>query len=177
LTLNRDIPCPINPLATHGVYAKGKMERISTMIPINISKTHGVVKDFFVGAYFSLEDIQTYIELFKQFRDFFSWSYEEMSGIDPRIVKHEIMNYPNAKQVGQKLRPINIQKVVAINAEVEKLLKINFIYPVQLTEWVSNPVHVNKKQGMIHVCMDFHDLKKACLKDNFPTTFIDHIVD
>jgi hypothetical protein len=42
---------------------------------------------------------------------------------------------------------------------------------------VSNPVPVNKKQGTIHVCMDFHDLNKACPKDNFPTPFIDQIVD
>jgi hypothetical protein len=25
--------------------------------------------------------------------------------------------------------------------------------------------------------MDLHNLNKACLKDNFPTPFIDHIVD
>jgi hypothetical protein len=27
------------------------------------------------------------------------------------------------------------------------------------------------------VCMDFRDLNKAFSKDNFPTPFIDHIVD
>jgi hypothetical protein len=42
---------------------------------------------------------------------------------------------------------------------------------------VSNPVPVNKKQGMIRVCMEFHDLNKAFPKDNFPTPFIDQIVD
>jgi hypothetical protein len=30
---------------------------------------------------------------------------------------------------------------------------------------------------MIHVCMDFHDLNKAYPKDNFPTPFIDQIVN
>jgi hypothetical protein len=60
---------------------------------------------------------------------------------------------------------------------VEKLLNAGFIYPVLLTEWVSNPVLVNKKQGNIHVCMDFRDLNKACHKDNFPTSFIDQILD
>jgi hypothetical protein len=48
---------------------------------------------------------------------------------------------------------------------------------MQLTEWVSNPVLVNKKQGMIHVCMEFHDLNKSYLKDNSPIPFIDHIID
>jgi hypothetical protein len=60
---------------------------------------------------------------------------------------------------------------------VEKLLNADFIYPVPLSEWVSKPVLVNKKQGTICVCMEFHDLNKACPKDNFPTPFIDQILD
>jgi hypothetical protein len=63
-------------------------------------------------------------------------------------------------------------KATTIKTEVEKLLKDGFIYPVQLNQWVSNPVPFNKNQGMIHVCTDFRDLKKACPKDNFPTPFI-----
>jgi hypothetical protein len=42
---------------------------------------------------------------------------------------------------------------------------------------VSNPILINKKQNMIFLCMDFCDLNKAYPKDNFPTPFIDHIVD
>jgi hypothetical protein len=60
---------------------------------------------------------------------------------------------------------------------VEKLLNVGFIYLVPLTEWVSNPVPVNKKKGTIHVCMEFCDLNKAYPKDNFSTPFIDHILD
>jgi hypothetical protein len=63
-----------------------------------------------------------------------------------------------------------------IKAEVEKL-KVGFIYPVKLMEWVSNSIPINKKQGMIHVCMDFHDLNNYFSKFNFPTSFIDHIID
>jgi hypothetical protein len=36
---------------------------------------------------------------------------------------------------------------------------------------------VNKKQGTIRVCTDFRDLNKACPKDNFPTSFINQIID
>jgi hypothetical protein len=46
-----------------------------------------------------------------------------------------------------------------------------------LTEWVSNIVLVTKKQGTIHVCVDYRDLNKACPKDNYPTPFIDQIID
>jgi hypothetical protein len=46
-----------------------------------------------------------------------------------------------------------------------------------LIDWVSNLVLVNKKQGTIRVCIDYRDISKACPKDNFPTPFIDQIVD
>jgi hypothetical protein len=100
-----------------------------------------------------------------------------MLGIDPHIFEHEIRTYRDAKNVWHKLHSINPHKVMMIKGEVEKIIKVGFIYPVQLTEWVLNPVPVNKKQGTIHVCMDFYNMNKYFLKDNFPTPFIDHIVD
>ena len=45
------------------------------------------------------------------------------------------------------------------------------------TEWVSNIVHVNKKQGAIRVSIDFRDLNRACPEDNFPTLYIDQIIE
>ena len=56
-----------------------------------------------------------------------------MPGIDPSIFEHEIQTYPDAKLVWQKLRPINPRKAAAVKAEVEKLLKAGFIYPIALT--------------------------------------------
>jgi hypothetical protein len=100
-----------------------------------------------------------------------------MPGIDPSIIVHEIKTYPGVKPVRQKLRPVHPKKTAAIKAEVEKLLKSGFIYPVPLTEWVSNIVLVAKKQGTIRVCVDYRDLNKACPKDNYPTPFIDQIID
>ena len=71
----------------------------------------------------------------------------------------------------------NPRKAPTIKAEVEKLLNAGFIYPILLTEWVSNLILVNKKKGTIRVCMDFRDLNKACPKDKFPMPFIDQILD
>jgi hypothetical protein len=94
-----DRSCPINSLATHEVYAKGNMENINETIPINISRTPGVVENVFIGADCSPGEIQIYIDLFKEFHDVFAWSYEEMPGIDPETVEHEIRIYPEAKPV------------------------------------------------------------------------------
>jgi hypothetical protein len=64
-----DRSCHTNPLATHKIYAKGNMETIVEMIPINISRTPGVIDNVFVRAYSSPE---------------------EMPGIDPQRVYHEL---------------------------------------------------------------------------------------
>ena len=72
---------------------------------------------------------------------------------------------------------MNPRKAPTIKAEIEKLLKAGFIYLVPLTEWVSNLIPVDKKQGAIYICTDFHYLNQACPKDNFPTPFIDQILD
>ena len=68
-----------------------------------------------------------------------------MLGIDPSIMVHEIKTYPTAKLVRKKLRQVHPRKAVAIKAEIEKLLKARFIYPIPLMEWVSNIIPINKK--------------------------------
>ena len=100
-----------------------------------------------------------------------------MPGIEPSIVVHKIKTYPTAKPVRKKLRQVHPQKATTIKAEIEKVLKAGFIYPVPLTKWVSNIFPVNKKQSTIRVYINFRDLNKACLKDNFPTPHIDQIID
>jgi hypothetical protein len=59
------------------------MESIIATIPIDISKTPGIVENIFIGADCSLEEIQIYTELFKEFCDMFSWSYEDIPCIEP----------------------------------------------------------------------------------------------
>eukprot|EP00253_Pinus_taeda_P013202 PITA_13202 len=100
-----------------------------------------------------------------------------MPGIDPSIVVHEIKTYPDAKPVWQQLRQIHPRKATTIKTEVEKLLKAGFIYPIPLTDWVLNIVPVNKKQGTIRICIDYRDINHACPKDNYPTPYIDQIID
>ena len=115
--------------------------------------------------------------LFKEFRDVFAWNYAEILGIDPSIVFHEIKTYPGFKPVHQKLHQVHPLKATAIKEEVEQIIRVGFIYPNPLIEWVSNIVPVNKKKGTIRVCIHFRDLNQACPKDNFPTPYIEQITD
>jgi hypothetical protein len=159
------------------LFYKGNLSNISPTIPLDISIKPGVVENVHIGASCSHDEVVTYKSLFQEFHDVFAWSYEEMPGIDPDIMAHEIKTYPGAKPVRQRLRPVHPRKATTIKLEVEKLLKAGFIYPVALTDWVSNLVPIDKKQGTIRVCIDYRDINKACPKDNFPTPFVDQIVD
>ena len=82
-----------------------------------------MIENVYIGVECSHAEILEYTELFKEFRDIFSWSYNEIPGIDPCIVEHEIKTYPNAKLVRQCLHAVNPRKAPAIKSEIEKLLK------------------------------------------------------
>ena len=133
------------PLSSPSPMADGNMENISPTIPINISRKPGRIENVYIGAKCSHAEIQEYTKLFKEFHDIFAWSYDEMLGIDPRIFEHEIKTYLNAKPVRQCLRVVNPRKAPAIKAEIEILLKVGLIYPIPLTEWVSNRIPVDNK--------------------------------
>ena len=153
------------------------MDNILPTIKFNISTKPEVVEYITLGASFSPEKVASYKALFQEFRDIFAWSYTEMPGFDPSIVEHHINTWSDVVLVHQKKRPIHPSKDPAVKAKIEKLRKASFIYPITFTTWFSNHVHVNKKQGTIHICTDFQDLNLACPKDNFPTPFNDQIID
>lgn len=165
------------PIMTHEAWSEGTMGNIMQTMPIEISIKPSVIENVHIGVTCSLDEIKIYTHLFQAFRDVFVWSYEEIPDIDPSIVVHEILTYPGAKPVHQWLCPVHPRKVVTIKGEVEKILKDGFIYPRPLTYWVSNIVSVTKKQGTIRVCVDYCYINCAYQKDNYPTPFIDQIID
>ena len=55
-----------------------------------------------------------------------------MLRIDPHIVEHEIKTYPDAKPIRQRFHAMNPRKAPTIKEEIEKLLKVGFIYPIPL---------------------------------------------
>jgi hypothetical protein len=64
-----------------------------------------------------------------------------------------------------------------VKEELQKLLDINFIYPISDSKWVSPIVIVPKKNGIWHVCIDYIEHNKATLKDYFPFPFNDQVLD
>lgn len=65
-----------SPLAMHNAYVEGNMANISETIPINIYINHDVVENVFIGVDCIPKEIETYISLFKEYHNVFTWSYE-----------------------------------------------------------------------------------------------------
>ena len=61
--------------------------------------------------------------------------------------------------------------------EVQKLLKAEFIYPMEALEWVSPVVVVPKKNDKWRICVDFKPLNAATKRDHFPLPFQDEILN
>ncbi|KAM1157746.1 hypothetical protein ACFX2B_028079 [Malus domestica] len=73
-----------------------------------------------------------------------------------------------------------------MKAEVEKLKGIGFVCEVNYPTWVANVALVKKnptKESLLlqkvlwRMCVDYTDLNKGCLKDNFPLPLIDRLID
>nr|CAN70398.1 hypothetical protein VITISV_039104 [Vitis vinifera] len=55
--------------------------------------------------------------------------------------------------------------------------KLRRLHPRWSLQWLANVVPIPKKDGKVRVCVDFRDLNKASLKDDFPLPCIDMLVD
>ena len=115
--------------------------------------------------------------LLMEFQEVFSWFYVDKLGIDPEIAQHHIDTHDHMVPVKQKLRRIRTEWLLKIKEEVTKQLKVGFIKPVHQAKWVAIVVPVPKKHGKVKMRVDFRDLNKACLKDDFPLPHIDVSVD
>ena len=74
--LSQKIGIPVVPLSSPGLMADGNMANISPTIPIDISRDPGKIENVYIGEGCSLDEIKEYSELFKEFHDIFTWSYE-----------------------------------------------------------------------------------------------------
>ena len=117
-----------------------------------------------------------YIEMFKEFSDVFVWNYEDLKSYNTEIIQQKIPLKENQKQFKQNLRRINLVQLPLVRREIMKMYDAGIIVPIRYSEGVSNLVSVRNKTGEIRICIDFRDLNKASLKDNYPLPKMDHIL-
>ena len=87
------------------------------------------------------------VALLKEYKDVFAWSYQEMLGLSPNLVTHELKVDPNAKPMKQPPRKYRLDVAEKIKLEVQKLSKTGFIEENKCLGWLANIVLVKKKNG------------------------------
>nr|XP_016504993.1 PREDICTED: uncharacterized protein LOC107822917 [Nicotiana tabacum] len=105
----------------------------------------------YVSALLTTDEESTYVELLKEYRDVFAWSYKEMPGLDPKVAVHHLAVKKGARPVKQAQRCYRPELIPSIKAE--------------------------KKNGQIRVCVDFRDLNNACPKEEFPLPIPELMID
>ena len=101
-------------------------------------------------------------------QDVFTWSHEDMLGIDPSVIVHKLNVLPSFPPIRQKKRVFAQERDKAIAKEVRKLQEVKFIQEVYYPDWLANVVMVKKANGKWRMCMDFTNLNKAYPKDSYP---------
>lgn len=110
-------------------------------------------------------------------KDVFAWSSKNLEGVSRDIIEHKLEISDKMKPKKQKLQKISDEKVLAVKAEVQRLLDAMVVREVKYPQWLAYVIMVKKKNGKWRMCINFTNLNKACPKDDFPLPRIDLIVD
>ena len=138
--------------------------------------TEGDPKIVKLSKKFPTKEKERYVNLIKKYTDVFAWSYEDLKEYDTSIIQHTIPIKPGEKPFRKKLRRINPKLVPIIEKEVKRLFDAKIIVTLRFSKWVANLVLFKKKNGEIRLCVDFRNLNKVSLKDNYPLPKMDQIL-
>jgi hypothetical protein len=117
------------------------------------------------------------IALLKEYSDCFAWDYKEMPGLDKSIIEHRLPLKKGFRPSQQRVRQMRTEVLEEVKKEIEKMLEAGFIRPCKYAEWISGIVPVQKKDGRWQVCVDFRDLNRATLKDEYPMPVAETLIN
>jgi hypothetical protein len=122
------------------------------------------------------EQKDRYVSLMKKISDVFSWLYEDLKTFDIDIIQHKIPLKVGSKPFKHNIRQFNPMLMSIYEKELKQMFDARIIIPLRYSYWVAKFVHVRKKSGEIHLCVDFINLNKCSLKENYPLPKMDHIL-
>jgi hypothetical protein len=134
-------------------------------------------KSLYINSSLELDQQKKLIQMIQRQSSAFAWDYYDIKGIHPDTCIHHIYTNDQIRPIRQPQRRINPSLQDIVKEELQKLLHVNFIYPILDSKWVSPLVIVPKKNGKWRICVDFRELRKDTYRDYFPFPFIDQVLD
>ena len=112
-----------------------------------------------------------------EFKNCFSWNYDEMPGLDRSLVEHRLPIKPKFHPFQQPHGRMSKEVELKVKEEIEKLLNAKFIRLTRFVQWLANIVPMMKKNRKLRVCVYFRELNAATPKDMYVMPIVDMLVD
>ena len=119
---------------------------VDTLKKINLG-TDEDPKPTYVNASLESDEERAYVDLLKEYKDVFSWCYNEMPGLNPKIAVYHLVVKSSARPIKQAQRRFRPELVPVIETEVKKFIEDGFIREVKYPTLVSSIVPVRNKNG------------------------------
>ncbi|KAE8728997.1 putative cellulose synthase A catalytic subunit 2 [Hibiscus syriacus] len=117
-----------------------------------------------------LEDIATV----REFPDVFP---DELPGLPPdREIEFQIEVMPGMTPISMAPYRMVLKKLKELKALLQELLDKGFIRP-SVSHWGAPVLFVKKKDGSMHICIDYRQLNKVAIKNKYSIPRIDDLFD
>lgn len=123
-----------------------------------------------LGTRCSPSERETFIKLFKEYKDIFTWTYDDFKTYDTKIIQHVIPLHKGTKTLQQKLRKMHPTLSHLAEKELNKLVVAKIIFPICHSHWVANLVPTRKNNGAIRLCIYFLNFNRASEEEKKTTT-------
>jgi len=129
------------------------------------------------NAQLAKEKIEELQMLLNEFKDAFTWTYKDLKGTLPELAQHIIELDTSVPPTHQARYILNLNYVVVIKHDIDKLLITRFIQLIEEATWLSTIVVVPKKNGKLKICVDFRKLNRATKKKTLSLPFFDEVLN
>ena len=122
----------------HLYYWHDRFKRVTNCNTNNSTKQYEMInlgyekdpKNFNLELGFTPIERVAFIKLFKEYKDIFSWTYDDLRTYDMRIIQHVISMEMDAKPYQQKFRKMHLKLETLVKKELKKLLDSKIIFLV-----------------------------------------------
>jgi len=114
------------------------------------------------------------IPVVREFRDVF---LEKLPGLPPvREIEVSIETIPRVSPITQSPYRMTPMELAELKVQLQELLDKGFIWPSNLP-WGAPVLFVKKKDGTLHLYIDYRQFNKVTVKNRYPLPRIDDLFD
>ena len=125
------------------------------------------------------EQMTEIISLLKELQDIFAREYKYLKGIVNEMGEMKIYIKLDARPVKKRPYKLAHKYKEIVKKEIDNMLAVGIIYPIDQSEWESMIVVQPKKHDLtkLRICDDFRELNKVTLSNPFPMPYANEILN